>query len=181
MTEKLRNRIITELKQTVKINNAKCYEFDLGKLVFEERVKLLCMHCEKYNKSWTCPPKINHINYKKAFGEYDNALVVQITGACNTDAEYQFIRKKTTNDLHSLLLSLENILWYNQYVLAVSFIGGSCKLCDNCPTNACRQPYLARVPWEGTGVNVIKSVKAGCGIDIKYSNRHISRYGLIIW
>ena len=43
--------------------------------------------------------------------------------------------------------------------MAISFIGGSCKLCKNgCAKDKCNNPGMARIPLEATGVNVIKSL-----------------------
>lgn len=48
------------------------------KLIFEERVKMNCFYCGKYNVSWRCPPKIPEIDYKKMFSEYDKAALIYV-------------------------------------------------------------------------------------------------------
>ena len=40
-------------------------------LVFEERVLLNCFHCHRYKVSWTCPPNIPCIDYRKLILEYE--------------------------------------------------------------------------------------------------------------
>ncbi len=158
------------------------YDFDLNKIVFEERVRAKCFHCKKYNKSFTCPPYIDHINFQKVFSEYDNCLVISVSFNSSDKIKYELIRKKSSNILHKILLEMEQFLWEHQYPLATCFIGGSCKLCkDGCAGDVCQNALMARIPWEATGVNVIKSVKNGCNQEIIFSNNKITRYGLLVW
>jgi len=139
--------------------NFSFYPFDLNEIIFEERVKLNCFHCKHYNHKHTCPPKVRAFDFEKVFGEYDNAIVVKITMTYFTEDEYDSVRSSPTNRLHKKLLELERILWDKNYPLAISFIGGSCKLCkDECDKERCRFPYKARIPWEATGANLVKTL-----------------------
>jgi len=150
-------------------------------LVFEERVLLNCFYCPKYNVNWTCPPKIPNFDYKKIFSEYENLLVVYYKKNF-VDLITDKDRKESTNFLHKALLKMEKILWENGYPLAVSFIGGSCKLCDSdCSSNKCSNSKLARIPLEACGINVIKSMK-NIGIDIPFPPvNFFYRIGMLLW
>lgn len=66
--------------------------------------------------------------------------------------------------------------------MAVSFIGGSCKLCKNgCGKDKCNNPYLSRTPVEAIGINVVKSAKEN-GISITFPPENdIIRIGLLLW
>jgi predicted metal-binding protein len=150
-------------------------------LVFEERVLLNCFHCQRYKVNWTCPPHIPDLDYRKLICEYENALVVYCKMPLKK-GKMAVLRRESTNILHRALLSAEKLLWENNYPLAVSFIGGSCKLCaEGCDPHGCRQPTLARIPVEAAGINVVKTL-AGKGIDIVFPpNDYLYRVGLLLW
>lgn len=153
----------------------------ISDIVFEQRVVMNCFYCEKYNKNWKCPPKIPDINYKDMFNEYDNAMLlyVKIPFVKNT---YDEVRTSSSILLHKALLFLEKQLWGSNNSMAISFIGGSCKLCKNgCGKDACNNPHMARTPLEGTGVNVLKTVSK-YGIDINFPPKdEMVRIGMILW
>lgn len=149
--------------------------------VFEERVKLMCFHCTKYNNCFTCPPKIPKLNYKKIINEYKNCAVVY----CNmnfSEENYDEIRSASTNLIHRTILRLEKVLRDHNNPMVLSFIGGSCKLCKGgCPPDRCKNPYLARIPVEAIGINLVKSL-GKIGVEIKFPViNNIYRYGLILW
>lgn len=148
----------------------------------EERVRLQCFHCEKYNHKWTCPPKINQFDFKKLFSEYENAMVVYCEIPFEGEDEYQKVRNESTNLVHRSLLGIEKLLYENNESLAVSFIGGSCKLCKTCADDGCRFPHMSRIPLEATGVNVIKFIKRELDMDIVFPlDKYMYRFGLILW
>lgn len=151
-------------------------------VVFEERAKMNCFYCAKYNVSWKCPPKLpENVDYKKMINEYDNAAFVYLNLEYNLN-NYQEIRNDSTIQLHRALLAMEKLLWDNNEPMAISFIGGSCKLCKNgCGKERCNNPQLSRVPLEGIGVNVIKSAEK-YGITINFPpQKSILRLGLLLW
>lgn len=149
---------------------------------FEERVLMNCFYCKNYNLNWKCPPRIPKIDYQRMMAEYDNGAFVLFEFAVNED-NFSEIRAKSTNDLHHALLALEKYLWEHDRPMAISFIGGSCKLCKNgCGPERCNNPYLARVPFEATGVNVLKTVEEQTGLHLSFPPREkLSRVGLLLW
>lgn len=148
--------------------------------VFEKRVGLNCFYCSKYDTKWTCPPRIPNINYKELLCEYDNIAVLKYERQFTLES-FDNIRNESTNIVHKTLLELERYLYNNNDSLAVSFIGGSCKLCKVCGKDRCNNPGMARIPIEATGVNVIKSLY-NIGIDVKFPlNNVFYRFGIIAW
>lgn len=149
-------------------------------LIFEERVKMNCFYCGKYNVSWKCPPKIPKIDYIKMLGEFDNAAFVYLKMSL-TDSDYDTVRNDSSVQLHRALLECEKWLWDHNNSTALSFIGGSCKLCKNgCALDKCVNPYMARIPVEALGINVVKSA-ANCGIDIGFPPKEcMMRIGLLL-
>ncbi len=152
-----------------------------GDLVFEERVKLNCFYCKNYNLNWKCPPQIPQIDYQKVINEYAQGAFVRME-LTYTENTFQEVRTRSTNDLHHALLKLEKYMWEHNYPLAVSFIGGSCKLCKSgCGKDRCNNPYAARIPLEATGVNVVESAKK-YGINIHFPpNGTLTRLGMLLW
>lgn len=177
----IEEKIIAYLKNKSPYLHAK--RVNIEDIEIEERVRLQCFHCEKYNKKWTCPPKINQFDFRKLYKEYDNAMVVYCEIPFKDSEEYQKVRHESTNLVHKSLLDIEKILYDNNESLAISFIGGSCKLCKNgCADNACRFPHLSRIPLEATGVNVIKFIKRELDMDIVFPlDKYMYRFGLIVW
>ncbi len=151
-------------------------------LVFEERVKMNCFYCGKYNVCWKCPPKIpSSIDFQKLYAEYDNLALVYCKYYFTEDT-YNTVRNDSSVELHTTLLKLESFLWENNNSTAISFIGGSCKLCKNgCGKERCNNPYKARSSIEATGVNVVKTA-AKYGIEINFPPKEfIMRMGMILW
>lgn len=71
-----------------------------------------------------------------------------------TIENFEVVRFKTTNIIHLCLGKLEKLLYDNNDSLAVSFVGGSCKLCENdCNPHSCANPKQARIPLGAIGVN----------------------------
>jgi len=169
---------IRELKLTNKIF---VVEASPAIFEFEERVSIQCFSCKRYNHSFTCPPKIPNLNYKRLINEYVNCVVVYCSMPFNK-GDYSEVRVNSSNLLHRTLLKLENVLRENNHPLALSLIGGSCKLCKSgCNLINCNTPNLARIPLEATGINVVKSLKK-IGIEVVFPVKDkITRYGLLLW
>lgn len=149
--------------------------------VFEERVKLSCFYCARYNVCWRCPPKIPQIDYQKVLGEFEHAALVWVDMPM-TKETYADIRSESSIRLHHAILALEKELVKHGASICLSFIGGSCKLCKNgCGKERCNNPYLARIPLEATGINVVKTVEK-YGIHVTFpATTHMMRIGMILW
>ena len=161
--------------------DVKGIQIDTSKLIIEERVRMNCFYCAKYNTSWRCPPRIPKLDYKKIFSEYDYAAFIYVQIPL-TDSNYDSARKNSTLQLHHAMLACEKWLYENNHPIALSFIGGSCKLCKNgCAPDRCANPYLSRSPLEALGVNVVKSAKE-YGIEITFPPKeYMMRIGLLLW
>lgn len=149
--------------------------------VYEERVKINCFYCNRYNQKWTCPPRIPNLNYKKILAEYENLAILKYEQRVNKN-NFEDIRNKSTNDVHKKLLELECFLYQKNRSMAISFIGGSCKLCkDGCGKEQCSNQGKARIPLEATGINIIKTL-GNIGIIVRFPIENIlCRFGLIAW
>lgn len=164
-----------------KYPDLKVVEIPISNMIFEERVKQKCYHCKNYGVKWTCPPRLPNVDYPKMFMEYNHAAVI-ICEVFLNDSDFEEKRTKSTNIIHKALLYLEKCLYDRNNSMALSFIGGSCKLCKNgCNKEKCANPYISRMPWEATGCNVIASL-ATIGIEVSFPiTTSLHRYGLLLW
>lgn len=155
---------------------------DPGKLIFEENVKMNCFYCGKYNNNWKCPPNLPDIDYKRMMKEYEVGMAVVLSFQIRQQNEYDRIRNDSSVTLHKLLLELEKWLYNHNSSNAISFIGGSCKLCKGgCGKDRCNNPYMSRSPIEATGINIVKSMKQyGVAVDFP-TNQMLKRIGLLLW
>ena len=156
-------------------------ECDPRDAVFEERVKLSCFYCARYNVCWRCPPKIPQLDYPKIMSEFEHAALVWVDMPM-TKETYADVRSESSVRLHHAVLGLEKELLKNHVDIYLSFIGGSCKLCKNgCGKERCNNPYLARIPLEATGINVVKTVEK-YGIKVEFpATTHMMRIGMVLW
>lgn len=154
---------------------------DPSKLIFEERVRMNCFYCGKYNMSWKCPPKLPQIDGKKMLSEFDHSAFIWVEMPIEEE-NYTMVRHDSSVILHRALLECEKWLWEHDNSTALSFIGGSCKLCKNgCAPNRCANPYQSRSPVEALGINVVKSAEI-FGIDVKFPpTEYMMRIGLLLW
>ncbi|MEF9951711.1 MAG: DUF2284 domain-containing protein [Clostridium sp.] len=157
-------------------------KFDVNDLVYEERVKLNCYYCGKYNSNWRCPPKIpKDVDYIRVSKEFKRAALVVNKVEINDDNK-DIVRQESSVVLHKVILGIEKYLYENNNSMVISYIGGSCKLCKNgCGSERCNNPYKARIPLEATGVNVIETVRK-YGVNITFPpENHMIRVGLVMW
>lgn len=165
----------------VKGYEVKGVEIDPSTLIFEERIKMNCFYCGRYNVSWKCPPKVPNIDYEKMLSEFACAALIYIQMPFK-NRDYNIIRQESSVQLHRALLECEKWLYEHNNPTALSFIGGSCKLCKNgCAPDRCANPYQSRTPVEALGINIIKSA-AQYDITIAFPpTEYMTRIGLLLW
>ena len=84
-------------------------QFDPADVIFEERVKMSCFYCARYNVCWRCPPKIPKIDYPKVFREFENAAFIWVDMPF-TKETYADVRTESSVRLHHAILELEKVL-----------------------------------------------------------------------
>jgi predicted metal-binding protein len=160
---------------------AKIVSIGMDEIVFELKTKVNCFYCARYNNSWRCPPRIPDIDYHKMLNEYTHAIFVYQSYAVMPE-NLKEIRTESSLSIHRTLLDAEKYLYENNCSTALSFIGGSCKLCKSgCGAERCNNPYLARIPVEATGINIVKTLaKKGIAVSFPASSE-MMRIGLLVW
>ncbi|MGA2681000.1 MAG: DUF2284 domain-containing protein [Candidatus Bathyarchaeia archaeon] len=165
------------------------------KVVVEDRVVLKCkIGCNNYGKTLACPPYTPSAEeFRKIVDEYDYAVFMKFKSKATADAEVlknlnvaesdptvlKEIKEKTTKfwadwkaDKKKMLqtvVDLEKAAMKEGYSLAISFVSGTCQLCDKCNTQTriCVHPELARWSEDAVGVNV-KKTATNAGIEISF-------------
>ncbi len=174
---------IEELKEILqeKYPEMEVREIQYEDIVFEERVRLKCCHCKNYKEKWTCPGKLPELDYRKIISEYAHmaVLIGKVPMKGNVTQE-QF--REAVVKLHKAMLYLEGELFKRNNAMAESFIGCSCQLCEEgCAAEKCRHPEQARVPWDATGCNVVKTLER-IGVKVEFpAKEYIYQYGLFVW
>ncbi len=156
------------------------------KVVVENRVVLKCkVGCNNYGKTLACPPYTPSAEeFRKIVSEYSYALFMKFTSKAEADAELQ--KNLSKSDMNTLpketrekvdkfwaawkedkkemlvsVVKLEKEAMRKGYSLAISFVSGSCQLCEKCQTETriCVHQDMARYSEDAVGVNVKKTAK----------------------
>lgn len=164
-------------------------------VIVEDRVVLKCkVGCTHYGKTLACPPYTPTAEeFRKIVGEYTYAMFMKFTSKAEADVDLQkslgksetaaalpsVVKAKTDkfwatwkSDKKQMLesvVALEKEAMRKGYSLAISFVSGSCQLCDKCnlETRICLHPDLARYSEDAVGVNVRKTAK-NAGIAVTF-------------
>lgn len=174
-------------------------EIQYEDIVFEERVRLKCCHCKNYKEKWTCPGKMPELDYRKIINEYEHKAVVigkvalHVGAGARSETETTAGERSETDGvmkkfregvvlLHRAMLYMEGELFKRNNAMAESFIGCSCQLCEEgCAAEKCRHPEQARVPWDATGCNVVKTLER-IGVKVEFpATEYMYQYGLFVW
>lgn len=152
-------------------------------VIFDIRARDKCISCKRYGNKSTCPPNIPNMDYfMRLFSSYHWALFVGIKRKVKPK-EWEAIGAESSITLHKMLLDLENQAFNRGCIFAISFIGGSCKMCGSKTCSLpCKNPSVGRVPIEAAGVNVVDTAKR-LDIDIKFPvilNEIFWRVGMLL-
>lgn len=165
------------------------------KVVVEDRVVLKCkVGCNNYGKTLACPPYTPSAEeFRRIVGEYSYAVFMKFKSEASAEGEIlknlnvaesdatvpKEVKEGVTEfwadwkaDKKKMLkavVDLEKAAMNKGYSLAVSFVSGTCQLCDKCNTQSriCVHPELARWSEDAVGVNVRKTA-SNAGIEVKF-------------
>jgi predicted metal-binding protein len=143
---------------------------DTDQIVVRDWVTWKCRFgCDMYGRSLMCPPHSpTPDDTKKLLTEYHYALLFR---AQHTVPQY-------------LAVDLEKKIFLDGYFKALSFISGSCHLCETCNLAAgyCLHPLQARPSMESCGISVFETARnAGYPLHVLTSQEdEYFRYSLIL-
>jgi len=162
---------------------------DISDIAIDERVRLKCQVpvCDSYRKNLMCPPYVPTVaEFREAIKLYSGAVLLQVTAELKnsrTDRPSEEVFSPAKK-LHELVNIAEKKAFYEGFRFAAGFIGGCCRLCDECVAvhggTHCRFPFKARPSMEAMGIDVMTTAeKAGLPISFPISDR-VTWTGLIL-
>jgi predicted metal-binding protein len=162
---------------------------NIADIVVDERVRLKCRVpvCDSYNKNLMCPPYVPSVaEFREALKNYKQAILLQVSAELherqtNAPAGEVFIPARK---LHELVNLGEREAFAAGFRFAAGFIGGCCRLCDECIAaqggTSCRVPFKARPSMEAMGIDVIATAeKAGLPLTFPIEDK-VTWTGLIL-
>jgi len=162
---------------------------NIADIIVDERVRLKCQVpvCDSYNRNLMCPPRVPSVaEFREILKYYELAILIQVSTElnetyANVPTEEVFLPAKK---LHELVNSGEKEAFTAGFRFAAGFIGGCCRLCDECAAvqggTSCRFPFKARPSMEAMGIDVMATAeKAGLPLSFPIRNR-VTWTGLIL-
>jgi predicted metal-binding protein len=156
------------LAQDLGAADAQIIETD--QIVVREWVNWKCRFgCDTYGRSLMCPPHSPTTeDTKKLLKEYKYALLLR---AKHSEPRY-------------LAVELEKKMFLDGNFKALSFVSGSCHLCEKCNIDEgfCLKPHEARSSMESCGISVFETARnAGYNMEVlKSRDEEYFRYSLIL-
>jgi predicted metal-binding protein len=169
-------------------------------VVVDERVRLKCEvpRCAGYGQYLTCPPYLMDVEaFSRIRSRYKWCLLVQVEARCidsldkaagginaNVQRENRKFHLPFRLKLLQVVEAVEAAAFKKGLRFAAGLVGGSCVLCEHCVANksseACRNPFRARPPMEGMGIDVVQTAQ-NAGLPIHLSSGENVRWtGLIL-
>ncbi len=161
----------------------------IADIIVDERVRLKCRVpvCNSYNRNLMCPPFVQSVTeFREALRKYNQAILLQVSAEldetyANAPTEEVFLPARK---LHELVNLGEKEAFIAGVRFAAGFIGGCCRLCDECVAVqggiSCRFPFKARPSMEAMGIDVMATAeKAGLPVTFPIKNR-VTWTGLIL-
>jgi predicted metal-binding protein len=157
---------------------------DAADVIVDDRVRLKCRIpiCDSYNKNLMCPPYVLSVDeFRTTLALFSRAILVQISASVSDESEDVFGPAKK---LHELINLGEKKAFEEGFRFATGFIGGCCRLCDECVAvsngTTCRFPFKARPSMEAVGIDVIATLeRAGLSAAFPIGDR-VNWTGLIL-
>lgn len=154
---------------------------DAEEIPFSEKVRHICRtQCERYGRSWSCPPAVGEVwECRRRCESYEKALVfttmAEVTDAqimqeaLGTRAEHEKITRALLSELRAL----------GCRCLALS--AESCQICASCAyPDPCRYPDKAIPCIESYGI-LVTEIAEKCGIEFYSDSRTVTWFGLIFY
>lgn len=154
-------------------------------LVIEEKVREYCMQnkCGQYDRNFMCPPRVGSVeSNREKILNFDSCLVlIKKYKLINPENREKFYIP--AEELHKILLEIENEAKELGYNKATSLIAGNCRICNPCKVvfgeKNCPYPEKSRSSAESLGINVIETIKK-LGLNLEFKNDEVTWVGIIL-
>jgi predicted metal-binding protein len=155
---------------------------DVSTLQFLQEVRDMCSadKCNKYDKSWACPPACGTLGeMREKVAAYSKGLIVQTVGELEDSYDWDGIQdaaKKQGETFASLWKTLKKT-----YPNLLAMGAGGCAKCETCtyPDAPCRFPDEVAASMEACGL-VVSRVCADNGVKYNYGPNTIAYTGCFL-
>lgn len=151
--------------------------FPASKVIIDDRIKIKCEVplCENRRKNLMCYNAPDVERMKKLVRLYKVAILIQTIHPVETPVDKHghgsvIDAYASSIPLHKIVNKVESAALMMGFGFAVGFIGGPCKLCDECvgpfSGEQCRHPFMSRPSMESAGMDVALIAK-NAGLSFK--------------
>jgi len=130
---------------------------DIATLEFRQDVRDMCneKQCDKYNKSWSCPPACLPLeDMRKCVKGYAEGLLVQTVGEIEDSYDWDGIMAAGARHKENFGRMWDEL--EKRYASVFAMGAGACSLCETCtyPDAPCRIPQRMSASMEACGLFV---------------------------
>ena len=134
-------------------------ELNMEALEFMPAVRDMCSadRCQKYGRSWTCPPGCGTLEEVAAnAARYHRGVLLQTTAQLEDDFDIEAMQRAEVDQKQSFAAFVEHLR--QEYPDCLPMATGGCTLCPQCtyPDAPCRFPKKAIPSMEAYGLLVSK-------------------------
>ncbi len=155
---------------------------EIEDIPFKEEVRYICKtECQRYGKSWSCPPAVGTVEECRSRCEaYEGGfLFTTMTEVPDIeDLEGMLATRKTHEEITRQVRDI--FVKEDMEVLVLST--ESCAICENCtyPDAPCRFPDKMFPSLEGYGI-LVTGLAEQCGITFMNENNLVTWFSLILY
>ena len=157
-------------------------ELNMDALEFLPAVRDMCSadRCQKYGRSWTCPPGCGTLDEVAAeASRYRRGVLLQTTARLEDDFDIEAMQQTETDQKQSFAAFVEQLR--REYPDCLPMATGGCTLCPECtyPDAPCRFPQKAIPSMEAYGL-LVNQVCTDNGVPYNYGEERIAYSGCLL-
>lgn len=157
--------------------------FDPQELEFSDRVRWICAHeCNRYGKSWACPPGVGTVEECKAKClRYNRGLMISTITEVEdiADIEATLATRIDHEQVTDQTAAILRELGVTPYILSTE----SCAICPECAIlngQPCRFPDRMHPCVESQGINVIPLLERN-GLEFQYGQNVVTWVSMLLF
>lgn len=156
----------------------------VDKMKFSTEFRDICEtnSCGMYNRNWTCPPCVGHINQLiEVAKSYRTALVYQTVSHIEDSFDIEGMLEAGQRQ-NELSISINEILCEYKLNKFLHLGAGGCKICKRCAKlddKPCIHPSMAIPSLESYGISVY-DLAVECGLNYNNGKNTVTYFGVVL-
>lgn len=137
--------------------------------------------CHVYDHNWACPPACPTIEeYQRAFGDYDECIVVQSVGELEDDFDIETMEEVARNQKERFAQLVDKVAELD--IPAMYLAAGTCTICPECsyPEKPCRFPQKRHTSMEASGM-LVSEVCTQAGIPYNHGKNTMAYTSCVLY